>query len=121
QGGLTGGLIGGLAGAVHRLDERERLPRPAHTPVNTNALSAQAASLRLPATVGATGATGEYLNAATRPWRSAPQRRPRRPFPGGSVCVAACPDGRDEARRASGRRRGARARRPRGTSSLCEG
>jgi putative ABC transport system permease protein len=33
--------------------------------VNTNALSVQAASLGLPATVGATVADGEYLNAAT--------------------------------------------------------
>jgi putative ABC transport system permease protein len=33
--------------------------------VNTNALSVQAASLELPATVGATVAFGEYLNAAT--------------------------------------------------------
>jgi putative ABC transport system permease protein len=33
--------------------------------VNTNALSVQAASLRLPATVGTTVATGRYLNAAT--------------------------------------------------------
>jgi putative ABC transport system permease protein len=33
--------------------------------VNTNALSVQAASLGLPATVGATVAAGEYLNAAT--------------------------------------------------------
>jgi putative ABC transport system permease protein len=33
--------------------------------VNTNALSVQAASLELPAAVGATVATGEYLNAAT--------------------------------------------------------
>jgi putative ABC transport system permease protein len=33
--------------------------------VNTNALSVQAASLALPATVGATVAAGEYLNAAT--------------------------------------------------------
>jgi putative ABC transport system permease protein len=33
--------------------------------VNTNALSVQAASLALPSTVGATVATGAYLNAAT--------------------------------------------------------
>jgi putative ABC transport system permease protein len=33
--------------------------------VNTNALAVQAASLDLPATVGATVATGSYLNAAT--------------------------------------------------------
>jgi putative ABC transport system permease protein len=33
--------------------------------VNTNALSVQAASLELPATVGATVAVGSYLNAAT--------------------------------------------------------
>jgi putative ABC transport system permease protein len=38
---------------------------PLIPPTNTNALSVQAASLGLPATVGTTVATGSYLNAAT--------------------------------------------------------
>jgi putative ABC transport system permease protein len=38
---------------------------PLIPPINTNALSVQAASLRLPATVGTTIAQGRYLNAAT--------------------------------------------------------